>query len=88
MIRLRPIEDALMHDIDRGRRRLSDIDRLTRRETLFDVKNEVDGPIDNLAATTIFGLGLTRSTTMIGGSISSTPDSTENDTTMLLNILL
>jgi hypothetical protein len=83
MILLSPNEELLMHDIDRGRRRLSDMDRLTgRRVTPNDLMGTafVD---DRCLATTTFGVAPPRlgleSSTMIGGSSSKTPESTESE---------
>ena len=87
MIRLSPIEDPLMHDMDRGRRRLSDIDRLTRFVTWNDVECDADidaDVVESFDATMVFGVVRSRltaamlvSSTMIGGSINKTPDSSE-----------
>jgi hypothetical protein len=76
MMRLRPNEDPLMQDIDSGRRRLSDIDRLTRLVT-----ENVAGA--GLAAMLDFAVrrswSVAASSTMTGGSNNKTPDSTERE---------
>lgn len=84
MIRLSPIEDPLMQDMDRGRRRFSDIDRLTRFVTWYDIERDAD-VVDSLDATIVFGVVRSRltatllSSTMIGGSINKTPDSSKSE---------